>query len=75
MGGESEAIPVRQDDATLANPYGGIAQGQEQICVRLEAAASHYQDGRSTGFELLSQHVTDVLACIVEIERFQRKGG
>jgi ketosteroid isomerase-like protein len=63
----------REDDATLANPYGGIARGQEQIWERLEAAASHYKDGRTTGFEVLSQHVTQDLACIIEIEQFSAR--
>ena len=41
----------------------------------MERAASNYRDGRATGFETLASHVTDDLAYLVEVERFEAKVG
>lgn len=63
----------REEDVTLANPWGPFASGWKQVEERLERAATNYQDGHVTGFETVATYVTSDLACIAEIERFEAK--
>ncbi len=48
-----KALYSRRDDISLANPFGGIAQGPAQVDERLERAGSSFRDGRTRGFETL----------------------
>lgn len=63
------------DDASLANPFGPVAVGWEQVEKTMERAASNYRDGRATSFDTLAAHVTPALAYLVEVERFEAKIG
>lgn len=65
----------RQDDVTLANPFGPPARGWTQVEQTLEHAASHLRDGEVLGFERISGYVTADLAYILEIERSRGKVG
>jgi hypothetical protein len=40
-----------RDDATLANPFGSVARGWEEIVGTLERAASYYREGEILGYE------------------------
>lgn len=64
-----------REDASLANPFGPVAVGWEQVEETMERAASNYRDGGATGFETLATYVTPDLAYLVEIERFEAKVG
>ena len=70
-----KALYSRGDDVTLANPFGGIGRGWDGVVEQLDRGASHYRDGRATGFEMVMQHVGNDLAYTVEIERCQSKVG
>jgi ketosteroid isomerase-like protein len=63
------------DDVSLANPFGPVAIGWQQVAETMERAASNYRDGGATGFESLVTYVTPDLAYLVEIERFEAKVG
>ena len=63
------------DDASLANPFGPVAVGWEQVEQTMERAASNYKDGRTIGFDTLATYVTPTLAYLVEVERFEAKVG
>ncbi len=65
----------REDDVSLANPFGGIACGRAEVEERLKLAAANFRDGRATGFETLVKTVTPELAYLVEIERYRTKLG
>ena len=64
-----------RDDVTLANPFGPPARGWERVARTLESAASHYSDGKLTGFENVAKYVTPKLAYLVEMERYEAKLG
>jgi ketosteroid isomerase-like protein len=64
-----------RDDASLANPFGPVAVGWEQVADTMERAAGHYRDGRASGFETLASYSTPELAYVVEVERFKAKVG
>ncbi|WP_426998682.1 YybH family protein [Pseudarthrobacter sp. N5] len=63
----------RLEDATLANPFGGVARGWAQIESRLEQAASHYSDGEMLGFETVVSYAARDTAYLVETEHFRAK--
>jgi ketosteroid isomerase-like protein len=64
-----------REDASLANPFGPVASGWEEVAEVMDRAASNYRDGGATGFESVAAYVTPDLAYTVEIERFQAKVG
>lgn len=75
-----DAAPAKQvyshrEDVTLANPFGPVVSGWAQVEPTMESAASHYSDGRASGFETIARYVTPELAYLVEIERFEAKVG
>lgn len=64
-----------QDDITIGNPFGPFARGRENVIATGAAAAARYHDGEIVGFEEVSRHVGNDLACVVEVERFRAKVG
>jgi ketosteroid isomerase-like protein len=71
--GVYKAMYSERDDVTLANPFGTIAHGRAAVEARLEVGASHFTDGRATGFDRIASHESGELACLVEIERCESK--
>ena len=69
------AIWSRADDVTLGNPFGPFVRGFAHVAETMEAAAANYRDGEASGFELVSKHVTEDLAYLVEVERLNAKMG
>jgi ketosteroid isomerase-like protein len=70
-----QALYSHREDATLGNPFGPFARGWQNVAETAAGAASRYRDGEIVGFERVARHVTDDLACIVEVERFRAKVG
>ena len=70
-----EVLFSHREDVTLGNPFGPFARGWQQVAETAAGAASRYRAGEIVGFEPIARHVTDDLACIVEIERFRAKVG
>jgi ketosteroid isomerase-like protein len=70
-----KALYSAQEDITLGNPFGGFGRGRAAVYEQLERAASHYREGRTTGFETVSRFVSPDVAYTVEIERFEAKVG
>ena len=65
----------RREDATLANPFGGIARGWQEIPARLDRVALHYEDGEVVGIDTISSdHSGDIGYC-VEIEHVRGRVG
>ena len=76
--GDAEAyksLYSESEEITLANPFGGIAHGRDEVIETLDRAASNFRDGHTTGFETIEQLVTPDLAYTVEIERYVAKVG
>ena len=62
------ALFSEADDVTLGKPFGPYGKGRKKVEERLAVAASKYRDGRNAKAELVSQYLSDSLACIVEVE-------
>ena len=56
------------DDATLANPFGGVARGWDEIPARLDRAASYYTEGEVVGIRPISEVASGDLGYTIEIE-------
>jgi ketosteroid isomerase-like protein len=69
------ALYSHEDDVTLGNPFGPFARGYDNVLDTLQGAAAHYRDGEATRVERISEHVTDDLACFVEVEHYRAKVG
>ncbi|MGI8899546.1 MAG: YybH family protein [Nocardioides sp.] len=65
-----QALFSSADDVTLANPFGSAVRGREQVMETTERAASHYRDGRATGFDRVSQRESADMAYFVEFEHY-----
>ena len=61
------------EDVSLANPFGPVICGWQQVAATMERAASLYREGEFIGFENVVKYVTAELAFIVEVERFKVK--
>ncbi len=62
----------RKDDATLANPFGGIMRGWESIKRITDRAATFYREGWYT-FENIVKNENSQFAYLVEIEHYNSK--
>ena len=65
----------RGTDATLANPFGGVARGWDEILARLDRAASYHRDGDVVAIETISSGHSDELGYAIEIERLRARVG
>ena len=65
----------RRDDITLANPFGPVVRGQNQVKLAAERAAMNYRGGRAISFEPFAKCVAHDLAYLVEVERYEAKVG
>jgi ketosteroid isomerase-like protein len=63
------------EDVSLANPFGPVVRGWQQVAETMERAASLYRDGEVIGFKNVAKYVTPDLAYIVEVERIKAKVG
>jgi ketosteroid isomerase-like protein len=69
------ALWSRQDDVTLANPFGPPVQGWKAVRETSERAASRVADGEAFSAERISMYATTDLAYLVEIQRFRARVG
>jgi uncharacterized protein (TIGR02246 family) len=69
------ALWSRQDDATLANPFGPPVRGWSAIRAASEAAASRVSGGSGFSVEDIARIESDDLAYEVEIHRFNASMG
>ena len=64
-----------REDVTLANPFGSVVRGWEQVEATMERAASQLREGEKGGFEIVAKYVTPELAHIVGLDRTKAKVG
>src|SRR6266568_1991400 len=64
-----------REDVTLANPFGPVVRGWEQVAATLERAASQLREGEKVGFDIVAKYVTPELAYIVGLDRTKAKVG
>jgi ketosteroid isomerase-like protein len=65
----------RRADATLANPFGGVARGWDEITMHIDRAASYYQDGDVVEIETIASDHSADMGYAIEIERLRARIG
>jgi len=65
----------KSDDATLANPFGGIAHGWQEVSTRIDRAASYFADAELVSIETISCDQSGDLGFAFEIERARARVG
>ncbi len=65
-GGRAFGLKIfsHRDDVTLANQFGAMAHGWEQVSAALDYASSRMRDGKLTGFERITGYQTAEQATI-----------
>src|SRR5829696_2634238 len=71
----AKKLMSHRQDVTLANPFGPVARGWEQVVAISDFAASRVRDGGVVDVENVSKYVTPELAYVVKVERAQAKVG
>lgn len=71
----AKAIFSHSEDVSLANPWGPPTVGWEQVSAALDSAAARFKDGRVTGADRLTNHITSDLAAFLDIEHWEAKVG
>jgi len=69
-----KALWSHGDDVTILGAFGGYEQGWDLVGPRLDWASSQFRDGACSTTPL-SAHITEHLACIVDIERTEARLG
>jgi uncharacterized protein (TIGR02246 family) len=67
------ALYSRRADITVANPFGGVGRGWNEVMEQVERAASYYRDGKVTRFDIITKTLTPELAYTVTIEGIDTK--
>jgi len=70
-----KALFSHRQDVTLANPFFPVVRGWEGVAEALECTASRLRDGEFLGSEIVAKHVTDELACVVQLAHERAKVG
>jgi ketosteroid isomerase-like protein len=70
-----KALFSHRQDVTLANPFFPVVRGWEGVAEALECTASRLRDGEFLDSEIVAKHVTDELACVVQLAHERAKVG
>lgn len=73
--GPVKALFSHGDDVMLANPFGPVAHGWDEVSAALDFASSRFSEGEVTNFERVASYVGEDLATMFEIERWRAKVG
>ena len=73
--GPLKALYSHADDVCIANPFGPPARGWQAAADTMDRAAMNWRDGRSIGFDRVTEYTTPLLAYMMEIERHEAKIG
>ena len=65
----------RQDDVTLANPFGPPVRGWEAVRETSQRAAAQVANGEAFSADHISMYATTGLGYLLEIQRFRAKVG
>src|SRR5215216_2310135 len=64
-----------REDVTLANAFFPVVRGWEGVAEALERTASRLRDGEFLGSEIVAKHVSEELACVVQLAHERAKVG
>ena len=71
----AKALYSHRDDATLANPFGPIARGWDEVSKTLDYASSRFSDGELLRIDRLAEYTTSELVCLLDLEQWEVRVG
>jgi len=71
----AKALYSHRDDATLANPFGPVARGWDEVSKTLEYASSRFSDGELLRIDRIAEYATSDLVCLLDMEHWQVRVG
>jgi ketosteroid isomerase-like protein len=71
----TKALFSHGDDVTLANPFGPIAKGWDEVSEALSYASSRFRDGEVTAIERIADYASGDLACHLDRESWRARVG
>jgi ketosteroid isomerase-like protein len=70
-----KALFSHGDDVTLANPFGPIAKGWDDVSQALSYASSRFRDGEVFAIERIAEYDSGDLSCTLDREHWRAKVG
>jgi ketosteroid isomerase-like protein len=70
-----KALFSHQDDVTLANPFGPIAKGWDEVSQALSYASSRFRDGEVFAIDHIAVYGSGDLSCSLDREHWRAKVG
>jgi hypothetical protein len=70
-----KALFSHEEDVTLVNPFFPVVRGWDEVSLALERTASRLRDDEFLGSQIVAKHVTDELACVVQLAHERAKVG
>ena len=71
----TKALFSHTDEVTLANPFGPIAKGWDEVSDALSYASSRFRDGKVATIEHIAEYASGGLACLLDREHWQARVG
>ena len=71
----AKALYSHRDDATLANPFGPVARGWDEVSKTLVYASSRFSDGELLRIDRMAEYKSAELVCLLDLEHWQVKVG
>jgi Domain of unknown function (DUF4440) len=71
----AKALYSHRDDATLANPFGLVVRGWDDVSRTLDYASSRFSDGEFVGVERIAEYAAADLVCILDMEHWRARVG
>lgn len=59
----AKALYSHRDDATLANPFGPVARGWDEVSKTLDYASSRFSDGELLSIDRMAEYASSELVC------------
>ena len=71
----AKTLYSHRDDATLANPFGPVARGWDEVSKTLDYASSRFSDGELLHIDRMAEYTTSDLVCLLDLEHWQVRVG
>ena len=71
----AKALYSHRDDATLANPFGPVARGWDEVSKTLDYASSRFSDGELLSIDRMAEYASSELVCLLDLEHWKVRVG
>ena len=71
----AKTLYSHRDDATLANPFGPVARGWDEVSKTLDYASSRFSDGELVSIDRIAEYTTSELVTLLDLEHWKVRVG